>query len=388
MPFVQRDGARLWWRSDGDPSGPTLLVANSLGTDTTLWDPVLPRLVERFRVLRFDMRGHGASEATPGDYTIEMLARDALAVADAAGVRQFDFAGISIGGMLGQWLGANAPERIDRLVLSTTTAKSNPEAWGTRMQAVRSGGMAAIAETVLARWFTPAFFAKQPPRIHGARAALLACDPVGYLGCCAAIRDMDLAPLGPRILAPTLVVTATHDVSTPREQGEAIARSIPGARVVELPFAHIAAVESPGRFADALLSFLIDREVETERDRYAVGLERRMEALGRDYVEARLASVNAFNAEFQDFITRYAWGEIWTRNVLDDRTRRMIVIGMLLALGRFEEFAMHARSGLAAELSEDDLREVLMIAAIYAGVPVANTGFHRAAEVLAERAKG
>ena len=116
MPFVQRDGARLWWRSDGDPSRPTLLVANSLGTDTTLWDPVLPRLVERFRVLRFDMRGHGASEATPGDYTIEMLARDALAVVDAAGVRQFDFAGISIGGMLGQWLGANAPEGIGSAV--------------------------------------------------------------------------------------------------------------------------------------------------------------------------------------------------------------------------------------------------------------------------------
>lgn len=125
-----------------------------------------------------------------------------------------------------------------------------------------------------------------------------------------------------------------------------------------------------------------------EKDRYDKGMARRRQVLGDDWVDRANAGKTSFNAEFQDFITRYAWGEIWTRNVLDDRTRRMIVIGMLLALGRFEEFAMHARSGLAAELSEDDLREVLMIAAIYAGVPVANTGFHRAAEVLAERAKG
>ena len=118
------------------------------------------------------------------------------------------------------------------------------------------------------------------------------------------------------------------------------------------------------------------------------GMTQRRKVLGNEWVDKSIKNRNAFNTDFQDLITRYAWGEIWTRNVLDDRTRRMLVIGMLLALGRFEEFAMHARSGLAAELSEDDLREVLMIAAIYAGVPVANTGFHRAAEVLAERGKG
>jgi 3-oxoadipate enol-lactonase/4-carboxymuconolactone decarboxylase len=388
MPFLARDGARLWWRSDGDPAKPVLLLGNSLGTDTTLWDPVLPQLIERFRVLRFDLRGHGASDAVPGDYTIETLARDALAVADAAGADRFHYAGISIGGMIGQWLGANAGDRLQRLVLSTTAPKSNPETWSTRIHAVQSGGMAAIADAVLSRWFTPAFLAKRTPRWHSARTTLLACDPAGYVGCCAAIRDMDLTPLLPRIGVPTLVITATHDLATPKEQGESIAKAIPGARLVELPYAHIAIGEAPGRFADALLSFLAFAEVSTERDRYAAGLERRKEALGRGYVEARLATVDAFNADFQDFITRYAWGEVWTRNVLDDRVRRLVVLGMLLSLGRFDEFVMHTRSGLAAELSVDDLKEVLMISAIYAGVPVANTGFHRAAEVLAETKAG
>ena len=386
MPFIDRDGARLWWRSDGDSAKPALLLGNSLGTDTTLWDPVLDRLLAHFRVLRFDMRGHGASSATSGEYTIELLARDALAVADAGGAARFHYAGISIGGMVGQWLGANAHDRLASLILSTTAPKSNPDVWTARIDAVRAGGMAAIADAVLSRWFTPAFLARPSPRLASARSTLVATDPIGYIGCCAAIRDMDLRPLLARIAAPTLVITATHDLATPKEQGESIANAVAGARRVELPFAHIAIVEAPGRFADAMLRFLCFDDVATERDRYAIGLERRKEALGRDYVEARLANVDAFNAEFQDLITRYAWGEVWTRNVLDDRVRRLVVLGMLLALGRFDEFVMHTRSGLAAELSVDELKEVLMLSAIYAGVPVANTGFHKAAEVLAERA--
>ncbi|HVE51610.1 MAG TPA: carboxymuconolactone decarboxylase family protein, partial [Casimicrobiaceae bacterium] len=244
------------------------------------------------------------------------------------------------------------------------------------------GGMAAIADAVIGRWFTAPFIEKKPPRVASARSTLLATDPIGYLGCCAAIRDMDLTTLVSRIQVSTLVITATHDLATPKEQGEAIAQSIAGALIVELPYAHIAIGEAPGRFVDAMLRFLLTGDVESERDRYDVGLERRKEALGREYVEGRLKSVDAFNAEFQDLITRYAWGEIWTRHVLDDRSRRLIVLGMLLSLGRFDEFQLHVRSGLQAELSIEDLREVLMISAIYAGVPVANSGFHKAAEVL------
>jgi 3-oxoadipate enol-lactonase/4-carboxymuconolactone decarboxylase len=386
MPFLTRDGARLWWRSDGDATKPALLLANSLGTDLALWDPVLPQLVERFHVIRYDMRGHGASDATPGEYTIDGLARDALAIADAAGVRKFSFAGISIGGMVGQWIGTNAGERLDKLVLSNTSPKLPSDIWAARIDAVRKGGTASIADAVLARWFTEAFLAKKPPRVWSARTTLSNTDSAGYLGCCAAIRDMDQTASVAAIRVPTLVIVGTHDLATPKAHGETLAKAIPGAQLVELPTAHIPVIEAPGAFVNALLGFLLDRPIATERERYDAGLERRKEALGRDYVESRLKSVNAFNQEFQALITRYAWGEIWTRHVLDDRTRRLIVLGMLLALARFDEFEMHMRSGLDAELSLDDLKEVLLLSAIYAGVPVANSGFHRAAEVLKERA--
>ena len=385
MPFITHDGVRLWWRSDGDATKPALLLANSLGSDLTLWDTILPQLVERFQVIRYDLRGHGASDATPGDYTIEGLGGDALAVADAAGVARFSFAGISIGGMIGQWLGANAGERLDKLVLSNTSSKLPADIWAARIDAVRKGGTASIADAVLARWFTDAFLAKKPPRLSSARRTLSTTDAGGYIGCCAAIRDMDQTAAVAGIRVPTLVIVGTHDLATPKAHGEALAKAIPGAQLVELPVAHIPVLEVPGAFANALIGFLLNPAITTESERYDAGLERRKEALGRAYVESRLKNVNAFNQEFQALITRYAWGEIWTRHVLDDRTRRLIVLGMMLSLARFDEFQMHVRSGLDAELSLDELKEVLLLSAIYAGVPVANSGFHKAAEVLQER---
>ena len=386
MPFLTLPGARLWWRSDGDATRPALLLANSLGTDLTLWDPILPQLIERFHVIRYDMRGHGASDAPPGAYTIEALARDALAVADAAGVARFSFAGISIGGMVGQWLGANAADWLDKLVLSNTSAKLPADIWAARIDAVEKGGTASIADAVLARWFTAAFLAKQTARVCSARRMLESSDRAGYIACCAAIRDMDQTAAAAGIRVPMLVIVGTHDLAAPKAHGEALAGSIPGAQLVELPVAHIPVIEAPGAFANALLGFLVNPPVASERDRYGAGLERRKEALGRAYVESRLKNVTPFNAEFQDLITRYAWGEIWTRHVLDDRTRRLVVLGMMLALARFDEFQMHMRSGLDAELSLEDLKEVLLLSAVYAGVPVANSGFHKAAEVLSERA--
>ena len=386
MPFLTRDGARLYWRSDGHPDAPALLLGNSLGTDHTLWDIVLPRLMESHRVLRFDMRGHGASEAPDGDYTIEALARDALAVADAAGATRFSYAGISIGGMLGQWLGANAPERLDRLVLSNTAAKLPADIWKARIDAVRAGGLGSIADAVLSRWFTEGFLARHSPWVASALSTLVATDPGGYIRCCAAIRDMDLTPLAASVRTPTLVLVGTHDLATPRDHGVALAQAIPGAELVELPVAHIPVIERPAAFVEVLLRFLADDTVATERERHAAGMARRTTVLGRAYMEKRQKSVDPFNAEFQDLITRYAWGEIWTRRILDDRTRRLIVLAMMLSLGRFEEFQMHVRSGLAAELSVDELKEVLLLSAVYAGVPVANTGFHRAREVLDEEA--
>jgi 3-oxoadipate enol-lactonase/4-carboxymuconolactone decarboxylase len=217
------------------------------------------------------------------------------------------------------------------------------------------------------------------------RFTLESVDREGYVGCCAAIRDMDLAGCARRVRVPTLVVTGAQDQSTPKAHGEAIAAAIPGAELVELPFAHIPITEQPGVYAHTLLAFLAKPAVATERERYELGLARRKQALGAAYVEERMKRATPFNAEFQELITRLAWGEIWTREALDDRTRRMLVLAICVALGRWEEFELHARAGLAAELTESDLKEVLLVAAVYAGVPAANTAFHKAAALLAGR---
>lgn len=257
MPFIERDGARLHWRLDGHPERPALVLVNSLGTDMALWQPVLPQLMRHFLVLRLDKRGHGASQASPGDYSIELLARDVLAAMDAAGVRKARFCGVSIGGMIGLWLAANAGGRFERFVLSNTTAKTAPEGFADRIAKVRETGMAGIADTVLGRFFTPAFVERADENFHTVRRTLLQVDPVGYIGCCAAIRDMDLRPELPRIDAPVLVVTGRDDQSLPPAMGEAVAAGIRGARVVELPFAHIPHFEAPERFVELLTDFCL-----------------------------------------------------------------------------------------------------------------------------------
>ena len=383
MPFVNIDGVRLYWRADGRGDRPALLLGNSLGTDHALWDAVMPTLMERFRVIRYDMRGHGASDAPAGDYSIERLGRDALAVADAAGVKLFSWAGISLGGMVGMWLGAHAPERIHRLVLSNTAAKLDAKIWAERIAKIQAQGMGAIVEAVMQRFFSARFIERGDARYATVRDTFLSLDAGGYCGCCAAIRDMDQSASLQRIGAPTLVITGTHDLATPAALGEAIAAAIPGARHASLPVAHIPHLEAARAFCDLVVGFLLDLDApKNEAQRYELGLARRKEVLGRDYVEQRVKQVTPFTAEFQNLITRYAWGEIWTRTAFDDRTRRLLVLAMTAALGRWEEYRLHINAGLQAELTPQDIKELLLQTAIYCGVPAANTGFHHAQEFL------
>jgi 3-oxoadipate enol-lactonase/4-carboxymuconolactone decarboxylase len=390
MPFVTCEGVRIHWRADGRADAPPLVMVSSLGTDHAMWEPVMGGLTRYFRVIRLDKRGHGASDAPPGDYSMERLGRDVLAVADAAGAQRFRYAGLSIGGMIGMWLGANAPERVERLVLSNTTASVEPKLFHDRIAAVRAGGMAAIADGVLARWFTPHYAARNTPHYGTIRQSLLSIDPDGYVGCCAAIRDMSIAPGLVSIKAPTLVIAGTHDPSTPPEQGKRIAESIPHARYLELPAAHLAHSEQPGRWLEWTVRFLLGSDAPTstagrhvqEKRRFDEGLARRREVMGRDYVEGRIAGAEPFGAGFQDLVTRYAWGEIWTSPALDDRTRRLLVIAQTVALGRWEEFRLHVAQGLQAELDVAELEALLMQCAVYCGVPTANTAFHQAAELL------
>ena len=388
MPFATADGARIFWRCDGPDQAPFLLLANSIGTDHSLWDPVVPSLSRVFRVIRYDMRGHGASDAPQAEYSIERLAKDALAVADAAGASRFHFAGISLGGMVGMWLGANVGDRLERLALCNTSPYFGPEAWAARIAAVKSGGMAAIVDMAMGRFFSPDYIRKSEPAFQTVRRSFLLQDAGGYAGCGAAIRDMDLRGALGKIKAPTVVVVGKVDQATPPAQGKAIADAIPGARYIELPCAHIPTLEAGPALVDCLAGFMAPVGDGTEKTRYDRGLARRKLALGADYVEARLKNTHPFTDEFQALITRYAWGEMWTRPVFDDRTRRLLVLAMMVALKSWEEFELHVRAGLENELSPTELKEVLMLAAVYAGVPAANSAFAHARKLLEAREKG
>jgi 3-oxoadipate enol-lactonase len=257
MPFLDAGAHRIHYRIDGRDDAPPILLSNSLGADITMWDPQIPALVERYRVIRYDSRGHGASAVGPGPYTIEQLGRDALALADGLGLERFHFCGLSMGGMVGMWLAAHTRDRVDRLVLCNTAARIHPpDLWNQRIEKVRAGGMAAIADAVVARWFTQKFLASAPAEVDRMRKVLLAQPAEGYAASCAAVRDMDQREAIRGIRAPTLVIAGTHDLATPPADARLIVESIPGARYVELDAAHIGNVEVPAAFDAALLPFI------------------------------------------------------------------------------------------------------------------------------------
>lgn len=254
MAFTQRVGASLYWKRDGRDDAPALLLLNSIGTDMDLWDGVLPHLRDHFALLRMDARGHGASIAEPGDYSLAMLADDVLAVADAAGLDRFCVAGVSQGGMIGMELALRAPGRIEKLMPICTSATMDSASWNDRIAKVRGEGMAAIADLAMGRFLSDA---AEPALYEAVRRQLLAMDAQGYTGCGAAIRDMDLIDRIGGIACPTLVITGTRDTSTPFEgHGEHLIARIPGAAHVALEAAHLAPLEAPEALAGAITSFL------------------------------------------------------------------------------------------------------------------------------------
>ncbi|ANN78380.1 3-oxoadipate enol-lactonase [Bordetella flabilis] len=388
MAFALNGPTRIYWRSDGLRSLPALVLGNSLGTDFSLWDPVLPRLMRHFRVIRFDMRGHGASDAPAGSYTMAQLAGDLAAVVQGAGLDRFHYCGVSLGGMVGMAYAQRPDHRMDKLVLSNTAVRFPPDVWSARIQNVERGGMAAIEQAVLGRFFTPRFLALGDPRVEQIRETLLSIDPAGYAGCCAAIRDMRIADGLASIRIPALVLTGAQDLSTPPERGIEIAAAISGAAVTALPGAHIPMVELPVQWSDAVLAFLAPAGDPTESERYALGLERRRDVLGRAYVDGRLAARTGFNTAFQEMITQLAWGRIWTSSRIDDATRRLVVMTITAALGRWEELELHVGAALRAGTESGLIEEALFMVSVYAGVPAANTGFAIAGRLLKQWEEG
>jgi 3-oxoadipate enol-lactonase/4-carboxymuconolactone decarboxylase len=391
MPFAVSHSARIYWRVDGASDKPALVLLTSIGTDMSLYEPVVPLLTPDFRVLRIDTRGHGASDAPAGDYSLDLLADDVLAVMDAAGVAKAAICGTSLGAMIAMALAPRAPERISALVLACTFPAMDPTVWTQRLALIRAEGLSAIVEAVLGRFFSDAFRAQHPETVETVRAGMLAQNIDGYCGCGAAIRDMALLDRLPAITAPTLVLTGAKDVATPFEgHAERIVAAVPGARHLEIGGAHLPSLEVPTAFAGAVRGFLAEvlggaAVLEANEILFEAGLKTRRKVLGDAWVDKSLARRTAFTADYQAMITRYAWNEVWGRPGLDHRTRRLLVIAICASLARWEEFRLHVKAGLEqGGFTEDELKEVLMQTAIYAGVPAANTAFTEAADVIAD----
>jgi 3-oxoadipate enol-lactonase len=260
MPMIDADGCLLNVSVEGRESGPTIMLSNSLGTTMQMWEPQMAALAKLFRVIRYDRRGHGKSGAPAGPYSMERFGKDVLAILDDLNIEKVHWCGVSMGGMVGQWLGANAPQRVGKLILANTACYyPDPTNWLNRIKAVNEGGLAAIADGVIAAWLT-ADFREREPQITARMKQMLVATPVqGYIACCEALSTLDQRDLLPRITAPTLVIAGRHDMSTPVEAGEFIRSRIPGASMTLLDAAHISNVEQPHDFTEAVVGFLTQR---------------------------------------------------------------------------------------------------------------------------------
>lgn len=396
MPLVTVNGVQLHYDLSGPDGAPVVAFSNSLGTVLQMWDAQAEVLSSSFRCLRYDTRGHGGSAVAEAPFTVEDLAADLAGLLDSLGIAKAHVVGLSLGGMTGQALAVARPDLVDRLVLVATSAYLPPaDLWDERAAIVRARGMAAVADNVIGRWFTA-------PEQGSAGAAatrrrlIEEVDPRGYAMCCEAIGRMDLRGGIGAIRSPTLVVAGADDPATPVAMSEEIRALVPGATLAVVPdAAHLVAVERPAELTELIRAFLPgtagdvpDRRPTPPPRRdsaaFEAGLANRRAVLGTAHVDRSLASASAFAEPWQDFITRYAWGEIWGDDTLPWKTRSLVTLSIMVALGREEEFKLHVRPALRNGVTLPELRALLKQAAVYAGVPAANGAFRWIKEVLGE----
>ncbi len=344
-----------------------------------MWEPQMADLRSRFRVVRYEHRGHGGVPApAPGPYSVDDLGNDVVDLLDHLGIERASLCGLSLGGMVALWLAAHHPGRVDRLVLACTAAEIGPPpGWTERADAVRSAGsVSSLGPALLARWFTPGFVEARPDLEESLRAMLGSADPEGYAGCCEAIATMDLRPHLSKVQAPTLVISGSDDPVTPPARGLELQAAIPGASLVVLPGAsHLANMEQPGAFTAAVVDHLAGRALDR-------GEAMRRRVLGDAHVDRSIAGLSPLSEPFTDYITRTAWGDIWTRPLLDLRTRSCITVAVLSGLGRLDELRLHVRGARRNGLSDEEIVEIILHTAVYAGVPAANSALAVAREVL------
>lgn len=380
MPLISVNGTELFYDLIGPEDAPVVAFSNSVGTTAEMWNAQAQALAGHYRVLRYDARGHGRSPVLDRPASIADLADDLAALLDALGVARAHIVGLSLGGMTAQSLAARRPERVETLTLMATSAYM-PGGWEERAATVRTQGVGAIADAVVARWFTPGFAASSPEQVAAFRERFLRIDPRGYAVCCGAIGAMDLRSSNAAITAPTLIIAGADDPATPVAMMEDIRARIPHAEMVVLPrAAHILAVERADLVNRYLLAFLGGHG----RASFESGLSNRKSVLGAEHVQRSLDNADAFAKPWQEFITRTAWGEVWGDPALPWKTRSMLTLAMMLALHREEEFKLHLKGALRNGVTQEELRALLFHGAVYAGVPAANAAFRWVKEVLGD----
>ncbi|MBL1267592.1 MAG: alpha/beta fold hydrolase [Halomonas sp.] len=385
MAFHSINGRSVAYRLLGAEVNPLVVLAHPLGMSQAVWDDVIPALLPRYRVLTWDLPGHGASQAVSGtQITPADLAAEALALAELAGAERFHFAGTSIGGVVGQQLIAEHSDRLLSATLTNTGAViGNPDLWNTRAGRVRQEGLAAMSEEIVPRWFAPAAFEESPALKAGWCVQMGRGDDESYAQLCEMLgRDTFTGKLAAKQVKVQLF-GGSGDMATPPATLEALAAEL-GDAPLEIfdGVGHVPAVEAPTLFAQKLLAVMATDlgDVANHGVAYATGLETRKQVLGEEHVARSTANANSLDAPFQQMITRLAWGELWSNNDLTRRERSMITTGILAALGR-EELTLHLKTAKRIGLTEAELRQVLMHVAIYGGVPAANHAFSLAKEL-------
>lgn len=377
----------------GSPDLPLLVCGPSLGTSATaLWSSVAALLAADFHVVAWDLPGHGVNRSVPPeDPTMGDLAAGVLAFTDGVLAERGDagasfvYAGDSVGGAVGLQLLLDAPERVRAAAVVCSAARLGDEAmWRERADLVRRSGTPVMVEGSARRWFRPGFIEEQPELSAGLLHALQDADRYGYASVCGALATFDVRHRLGDIAAPVVAVAGAYDIAAPVAGMAEVAHGVADGRLVVLDrVAHQAPVEAPAETAAAI------REVAgvacpptTIAQRVEAGMTIRREVLGDAHVDRATASASDLTREFQDFITDYAWGGIWTRPGLDRRSRSMITLTALIARAHHEELAMHLRAARTNGLTDDEIKELILQTAIYCGVPDANTAFRVAQHTL------
>jgi 3-oxoadipate enol-lactonase/4-carboxymuconolactone decarboxylase len=368
----------------GPPGAGLLLLGPSLGTSAaTLWKPVAERLAERARVVAWDLPGHGRSPAS-GPFRMPELAAAVLALADdIAPGQSFAYAGDSVGGAVGLQLLLDAPERVTSAALLCTGAViGDPELWRVRAATVRESGTESVVLLSAERWFAAGFADREPAVAAALLDALRDTNAECYALVCEALAVFDVVDRLPQITTPVLAIAGARDIPTPPEGLAQIASGVRDGRLIVLDgVGHLAPAEAPDRVADLIAGQLARNQSD---HLYEAGMAVRREVLGDSHVDRAVAATNKFTADFQELITRYAWGSIWTRPGLDRRSRSLITLTALVARGHHEELAMHVLAARRNGVTTDEIKELLLQTAIYCGVPDANSAFRIANKVLTE----